>query len=146
MDDEGHHNTPQVPISKTAAAAIKAKIRALQNRPIKKVAEAKARKKFKAAKIMAKIRDKSGLAEAEDLGDDPEKAKDLEKLMKRGMRRIASLKKGRKVQTVVAKGGNRALQGRPKGVKGRYKMVDPRMRKEMRAEKRIEKKNKKKRR
>ena len=45
LDDEGKHSKPHRPITKEAAAAIKSKLRALNARPIKKVAEAKARKK-----------------------------------------------------------------------------------------------------
>ena len=44
---------------------------------------------------------------------------------------------------VVARGSNRGLSGRPKGVKGKYKMVDGVMKNEQRALKRIAKKHKK---
>lgn len=44
---------------------------------------------------------------------------------------------------VVARGSNRGLSGRPKGVKGKYKMVDGVMKNEQRALKRISKKHKK---
>jgi AdoMet-dependent rRNA methyltransferase SPB1 len=49
IDDEGKHDRPHKPISKEAADAIKEKLRAYNARPIKKVAEARARKKFKQA-------------------------------------------------------------------------------------------------
>ncbi len=57
-----------------------------------------------------------------------EKAKQIEKLMQKG----ASTKgKKKEVKVVVAKGVHRGVKGRPKGVKGRYVMVDARMRKEV---------------
>lgn len=131
-DDEGRHNTPQTPITAEGAAAIKAKLRALNARPIKKVAEAKARKKMKAVRKLNKLQKKADIVnEASDMSE-REKAQTITKIM-------AKSKKGEKkrsVKVVVAHGRNRGVSGRPKGVKGRYKMVDPRMKKEKRALKR----------
>ncbi|KAI1391523.1 AdoMet-dependent rRNA methyltransferase spb-1 [Hypoxylon trugodes] len=135
VDDEGRHDKPQKPITKAAAAAIKEKTRALNARPIKKVREAKARKKFKAAQKLEKLRKKSDLLAAEEGMTEKEKADSISKLLAKA----AKKKPKAPAKLVVAKGLNRGIKGRPKGVKGRYKIVDPRMKKELRAQKRIAK-------
>jgi len=140
LDDESEHYKSNIPITKEAVAALRARQRALDARPIKKIAEAKARKKFKASQRLEKAMKKAeGVQDASDLSERA-KAQQIEKLMKRG----ASKGKPKKdIKVVVAKGSHRGLKGRPKGVKGRYKMVDSRMKKEVRAAKRREKANKK---
>lgn len=140
LDDEKHHNKPNIPVTKEAMNQLREKLKALNARPIKKVAEAKARKKFKAAQRVAKAQKK-----ATDIVDNPdmsekEKAKTIGKIIARATKS----KPKKDVKIVVAKGANRGVKGRPKGVKGRYKMVDGVMKKERRAEKRREKKIKKK--
>ncbi|KAK3956485.1 Spb1 C-terminal domain-containing protein [Pseudoneurospora amorphoporcata] len=136
LDDESKHDKPHKPITKAAAEAIKEKLRAYNARPIKKVAEAKARKKFKQAQRLEKLKKKADMLVGDDGLSEKEKASSISKLMSQVK------KKTRKapVKVVKAAGSNRGLQGRPKGVKGRYKMVDPRMKKELRAMKRISKK------
>ncbi|KAI0112686.1 AdoMet-dependent rRNA methyltransferase spb-1 [Hypoxylon sp. NC0597] len=135
IDDESKHDKPQKPITKAAAAAIKEKLRALNARPIKKVREAKARKKFKAAQRLEKLKKKSDLLANEEGMTEKEKADSISKLLSK-----AAKKKPRQpAKLVVARGLNRGIKGRPKGVKGRYKIVDPRMKKELRAQKRIAK-------
>ena len=127
LDDESKHYKPNVPVSKDAIAALRAKMRALDARPIKKIAEAKARKKMKAAQKLEKAMKKAdGVNEASDISE-REKAKQIEKLMGKS---IAKAKR-KEVKVVVAKGAHKGLKGRPKGVKGRYVMVDARMRKEV---------------
>jgi AdoMet-dependent rRNA methyltransferase SPB1 len=136
LEDDSHHNTAQVPITKEAVEALKAKMRALNARPIKKVAEAKARKKMKAVRKLNKLQKKADIInEASDLSE-REKASSIAKIMAKGKRG----EKKRSVKVVVAHGKNKGVQGRPRGVKGRYKMVDPRMKKEKRALKRAGKK------
>jgi AdoMet-dependent rRNA methyltransferase SPB1 len=131
-DDESRHNTPQIPITKEAAEAIKLKIRAMNARPIKKIAEAKARKKMKAVRKLNKLQKKADIInETSDISE-REKAQSIAKVMAKGKRG----EKRRGVKVVVAHGRNRGVSGRPRGVKGRYKMVDPRMKKEKRALKR----------
>lgn len=143
LDDESKHYKTNIPVTKEAVAALRAKLRALDARPIKKVAEAKARKKMKAAQRLQKAMKKAeGVAETSDMTE-REKAQQIEKVMAKG----TSTKKAKKdIKVVVAKGAHKGLKGRPKGVKGRYLMVDARMRKETRAQKRKEKANKKRRR
>lgn len=142
LDDEAKNFIPNIPITKEAVRALRAKQRALDVRPIKKVAEAKARKKFKAAQRLEKALKKAeGVTKTTDLTE-REKAQQVEKLMRRGLAK----NKKKEVKVVVAKGVHKGLKGRPKGVKGRYVMVDPRMRKEMRAKKGREKESKKRKR
>ena len=137
LDDEGQHSKPHRPITAAAAAAIKEKQRALNARPIKKVREAKARKKMRAAQRLEKLKKKSALiAEDEEGGlTEGEKFKEMMKVMSKA----GAKKPKRKVSVVVARHSNKGLQGRPKGVKGKYKMVDPRLKKDMRGLKRAEK-------
>ncbi|KAK3299277.1 Spb1 C-terminal domain-containing protein [Chaetomium fimeti] len=135
LDDEGQHDKPHKPISKEAAAAIKEKLRAYNARPIKKVAEARARKKFKQAQKLEKLKKKADLLAGDEGMSEKEKASSIAKLMSAAGRK----KRKAPVRVVKAAGMNRGLSGRPKGVKGRYKMVDPRMKKEMRALKRVAK-------
>jgi AdoMet-dependent rRNA methyltransferase SPB1 len=139
LDDENKHSKLQRPTTAAAAAAIKEKMRALNARPIKKVREAQARKKFKAAQRMEKLKKKSAMLADEEGMTEKEKAQSIARLMSR-----ASKKKPKgKVSVVVAGGGNKGIKGRPKGTKGKYKMVDARLKKDVRGLKRAEKRNKK---
>ena len=137
LDDEGKHSRAHRPVTKEAAAAIKEKLRAVNARPIKKVREAKARKTLRAARRLEKIKKKSeGLAEDRDVSE-RDKANNIAKLMAKAAK--SGKKKKPSVKVVKAVGANKGA-GRPRGVKGKYKMVDPRLKKDVRAEKRLQKK------
>ncbi|KAJ5558536.1 Ribosomal RNA methyltransferase Spb1 C-terminal [Penicillium sp. DV-2018c] len=136
LDDEGKHSNPVRPTTKAAALAIREKMRAINARPIKKVMEAKGRKKYKAAQRLEKLRKKSALLAEDDALSERDKAGAIARLMSRATKK----KPKQEVKLVVAKGPNRGISGRPKGVKGKYKIVDARMKKDVRAEKRLAKK------
>ncbi|KAK1237572.1 hypothetical protein MKX07_006700 [Trichoderma sp. CBMAI-0711] len=138
LDDEGKHDKPQKPITKAAAAAIKEKLRAFNARPIKKVREAKARKKFKTAQKLEKLKKKSDMLAADEGMTEKEKAESIQKLLSKAKKQ----KPRQPAKLVVARGLNKGVKGRPKGVKGRYRIVDARMKKELRAQKRIQKRKK----
>jgi len=128
LDDEAKYYKLNLPVTKEAMAALRAKARALDARPIKKVAEAKARKKLKAAQRLEKAKKKAeGVNTTSDMSE-REKAQAIDKLMHKGLSK-GSQKKD--IKLVVAKGMHRGVKGRPKGVKGRYVMVDSRMKKEV---------------
>lgn len=131
LDDETKHYKSNLPVTKEAIAALRAKQRALDARPIKKVAEAKARKKHRTALRLEKAMKKAQvITEMADMTE-KEKAAQIEKLMRSGAAKAKSKRAKEKVQVIVAKGANRGVKGRPKGTKGRYTMVDPRMKKEV---------------
>ncbi|KIK71111.1 hypothetical protein GYMLUDRAFT_33240 [Collybiopsis luxurians FD-317 M1] len=143
LDDEAKHYKANIPVTKEAVAALRARQRALDARPIKKIAEAKARKKYKAAQRLEKAMKKAeGVNSTSDMTE-REKASQIEKLMRKG---LSKGKPKKEVKVVVAKGAHKGVKGRPKGVKGRYTMVDARMKKELKAKKRAEKANKKRKR
>jgi AdoMet-dependent rRNA methyltransferase SPB1 len=139
LDDENKHSRPNRPITAEAAKALKDKLRAMNARPIKKVREAKARKVLRAARRLEKLKKKSdGLAEGTDLSE-KEKAASIAGLMAKAKK--AGQKKRKAVKVIKAGGANKGA-GRPRGVKGKYKMVDPRLKKDVRGEKRAAKKMK----
>ncbi|KAI1753466.1 rRNA methyltransferase [Xylaria castorea] len=110
IEDESKHDKKQKPISKEAAQAIKEKTRALNARPIKKVREAQARKKFKTAQRFEKLKKKSDLLANEEGMTEKEKAESIVKLIGKAKKKAPK----RSVKVVVAKGVNRGIQGRPK--------------------------------
>jgi AdoMet-dependent rRNA methyltransferase SPB1 len=138
LDDENRHSKLQRPVTAAGASAIKEKLRALNARPIKKVREAHARKKFKAAQRLEKLKKKSALLADEEGMTEKEKAQSIARLMSRAMKK----KPKQKVSVIVARGGNKGIKNRPKGTKGKYKMVDARLKKDVRGEKRAAKKRK----
>jgi AdoMet-dependent rRNA methyltransferase SPB1 len=141
LEDEVQHRRRQLPVTKEAAQLLRERQKELNARPIKKVLEAKSRKKYKAMKKLEKVREKMNSLVADgspENGDDPElgtKLGQAQSMLQRAKQKAKQMMR-RKVEVVVARGGNRGNPGRPKGVKGRYKMVDNRMKKEVRAEKR----------
>ncbi|CAG8526685.1 16478_t:CDS:10 [Funneliformis caledonium] len=131
LDDEMKHNKVNLPITKEAVEIIRQRMKALNARPIKKIAEAKARKKMRAIKRLAKLQNKTDVIVDTPSMTEKEKAQTISKMIAKTQKKVK-----KEVKVVVAKGGAKGMKGRPKGVKGRYKMVDSRMKKEVRAIKR----------
>lgn len=140
MEEEKKHSKIVKPITKEAAAAIKEKQKQLNARPIKKVLEAQGRKKLRALRRLEKLKKKSDTINDDGAKSEKDKAEEILKLM----RKLTKKQKVKpKTTLVVASGSNKGLAGRPRGVKGKYKMVDGVMKNEQRALKRIAKKHKK---
>lgn len=134
VQDEEKHNKRPIPVPRELVEQYKKDLEELNVRPIKKVIEAKARKKKRAAKRLDRARKKAEAILANATGDvtDIEKAKQVRKLYKKAK------EPKKEITYVVAKKG--ATSGRktsrPAGIKGPYRVVDPRMKKDTRAMKR----------
>lgn len=134
LDDEKAHTRILKPITRAAVAAAREQLKALNARPIKKVAEAQMRKRRREQRRLAAIRKKTDLINNDESLTDQEKTLKVQRMISRS---ASKAKKKTSLTLVVARGVNRGVAGRPSGVRGRYKMVDPRMKKEMRAQRRL---------
>src|SRR3569833_1351138 len=108
LEDQPQHDKIQRPRTKSAADAIKEKMRAFNARPIKKVREAKARKKLKAAMRLEKLKKKSDLLASEEGMTEKEKADSIAKLLSKAAKR----KPRQATKVVVARGVNRGIKSR----------------------------------
>eukprot|EP00850_Spirogloea_muscicola_P009888 SM000056S18006 [mRNA] locus=s56:624650:629433:+ [translate_table: standard] len=119
-DDQRKYMRAEKPITKEEVEVMKAATRAINARPVKKVAEAKARKRRVAQKKAAQVTQKaSAIADQEDLGTRA-KGRQMERLYKNA----SAAKRPPKKELVVAKKGGKGNRG--KGAKGKL-MVDRRM-------------------
>ncbi|CAL9696136.1 unnamed protein product [Knipowitschia caucasica] len=128
LQDERKHRKKPVPVTKEMVDEFKEKWKEIDARPIKRVAEAKARKKRRMMKKMEQAKKKAeAVVNTVDISE-KEKMAQLKNIYKK-----AGLGKEKKQVTYVVtkKGAGRKVR-RPAGVKGVFKVVDGRMKKDTR--------------
>ncbi|KAI2801906.1 pre-rRNA processing protein ftsj3 [Blomia tropicalis] len=123
--DEQENYRKLTPVTNEMVQEYNAKIKEIKSKPIKKAMEAKARKKKRAIRRLEKARLKAENVTDEADMTNKEKAQYIRSIYKKALKKDKD-----KVQLVVGKKqyGNR----RPPGVKGRYKVVDSRLKKDKR--------------
>ncbi|XP_056008634.1 pre-rRNA 2'-O-ribose RNA methyltransferase FTSJ3-like [Ostrea edulis] len=127
VKDESKHLRVQLPVTKGEIEEYKMKMKALNARPIKKIAEAKARKKRKDIKKLERVRKKAeAISDTADVAD-RDKWMQIKQIYKKAG--LLSQKK-KEITYVVAKKGTGKRVRRPHGVQGLFKVVDPRMKKD----------------
>mmetsp|Transcript_33723 Transcript_33723/g.89396 ORF Transcript_33723/g.89396 Transcript_33723/m.89396 type:complete len:1015 (-) Transcript_33723:220-3264(-) len=137
-EEEEKYNKPELPISKDLMKQFRDKLREINARPIRKVVEARARKKKRLAKRLEKLRSTAlSLMDTPDMSEGA-KARQMRKAVNKAARQdvrkvsVVSIKKG---------GGGKTDKGKvPKGAK--VKVVDRRMKSDKRGLKMAAKRNK----
>ncbi|CAH1233220.1 FTSJ3 [Branchiostoma lanceolatum] len=130
VKEEGKHSKKQLPVTKDMVTEYREKLKAINARPVKKVAEAKARKKRKTLKRMEKAKKRAeAITESGDMSD-KEKVQQIKQLYKKAG--AVGKKKPEKTYVVARKFNAAKRPKRPAGLKGPYRVVDPRMKKDAR--------------
>ncbi|KAM8745453.1 pre-rRNA 2'-O-ribose RNA methyltransferase FTSJ3 [Acanthopagrus schlegelii] len=138
LDDERKHRKKPVPVTKEMVEEYKQKWKEIDARPIKRVAEAKARKKRRMLKKMEQAKKKAeAVVNTVDISE-KEKMSQLKSIYKKA----GIGKEKREVTYVVSKKGAGKKVRRPAGVKGAFKVVDSRMKKDMRGMQRKDQRSK----
>ncbi|CAL8309624.1 unnamed protein product [Lota lota] len=139
FDDERKHRKKPVPVTQEMVDEFKQKWKEINARPIKRVAEAKARKKRRMLKKMETAKKKAeAVVDTVDISE-REKMSALKSIYKKAG---VGKEEKREVTYVVAKKGTGGKVRRPAGVKGHFKVVDSRMKKDMRGLQRKEQRGK----
>lgn len=140
IEDEKMHYQKVIPVPKEVLERHKKKFEDINVRPIKKVVEAQARKKRRMSKKLEKARKKS-----EKITDNPDMTqKERNKEIKQVFKRAGLIgKKKAEVKYVVARKNNGRRGANTKGIKGPYRVVDKRLKKDKKAMKKQSKSKKK---
>lgn len=134
VDDEKKHRKRPVPVTKEMVEEYKQKWREINARPVRRVAEAKARKKRRMLKKMEQAKKKAeAVVNTVDISE-REKMAQLKSIYKKA----GVGKEKRDVTYLVAKKGVGRRVRRPAGVKGTFRVVDGRLKKDTRAAQRKE--------
>lgn len=137
MEDELRHNKPQLPVPPALLEQIKSRFQMTGTKEIKKVAEARMRKRKRAmSKLKAAKRQANAMTENSEMSE-RQKLKAISRAMK-----DSKVAKPGKVYVVTRKTGAGSV-GTSDGGKGKLKFVDKRMKKDRRAERAIKKRGKK---
>ncbi|XP_034003165.1 pre-rRNA 2'-O-ribose RNA methyltransferase FTSJ3 [Trematomus bernacchii] len=134
MVDEKKHRKKPTPVTREMVEEFKQKWKEIDARPIKRVAEAKARKKRRMLKKMDQTKKKAeAVCNTIDISEREKNAQLKSIYKKAGMG-----KEKRELTYIVSKKGAGKKVRRPAGVKGTFKVVDGRMKKDMRGKQRKE--------
>lgn len=128
-----------MPITKEEVLAIKEELKALNEKPVKKVLEARFRKKRKLEKQLRKFKKGAEEIYEGDALDERGKHKEIAKLRHKIV--TAERSKNTKKKIVVGKKFKSAAPG-SSTIGNKYRVVDRRSKKELRAEKRLKRKGK----
>lgn len=139
-DDEERHTIPQAPVTKEEVLEQKERFRAIDARPIRKVAEAKARRKLRAGDKLKQLKQQAAAILQSDTGDGQEKMVKLQRTYQRQMSRLRRKKQKMLVRKTLHNSKNKRASA-PRG----SKLVDPRLKSDLRGQKNAEARSKRKR-